>query len=122
VSGYTCDVDIYLGKNRANVTPDMMVTRVTVRHVTRRVDGRGPKLYVDRFLYCLDYQMILQENQLLEDSHVKWGSILSRTRDGLKAIIWRDELDLHIATDMHTAPADGHFCEESGCAVKPAIM
>jgi hypothetical protein len=40
----------------------------------------------------------------------------------LKDIIWRDVLVLKIPTNMYTAPADGHFSEECGCTIKPAIM
>jgi hypothetical protein len=58
MSGYTYDMDMYLGKNRTCSTADMTATHATVRHLTRKVEGHGHKLYMDKFFHRLNYSTI----------------------------------------------------------------
>jgi hypothetical protein len=37
MTGYTCDMEIYLGKDRKCVTTDMTTTHTTVKQLTRIV-------------------------------------------------------------------------------------
>ena len=40
---------VYLGKDSQSATDDMTATHATVRHLTRRVEGLGHKLFMDNF-------------------------------------------------------------------------
>jgi len=53
--GYTHDMRIYLGKDRQNVMQAMTATDVTVRSLTRTVEGVGNKLYMDNFFPLQTY-------------------------------------------------------------------
>jgi hypothetical protein len=137
MSGYTYDMDVYLGKNRTCSTADMTVTNMTVRHLTRKVEGHGHKLYMDNFFSSLDLFNYLTKrkinccgtvrpnrkgmpwNLLPWNNRLKRGNILSRTRDDLTAMVWRGKRDVHILTNMHHPPANGNFCDEHGNATKP---
>jgi hypothetical protein len=37
----------------------------------------------------------------------------------LTAVVWRDETDVYILTDMYNPPTNGTFCDEHGNATKP---
>jgi hypothetical protein len=58
MSRYTYDMDVYSGKNRTRSTADMSATHATVRHLTRKVEGRGHKLYMHNFFHRLTYSTI----------------------------------------------------------------
>jgi hypothetical protein len=62
-------------------------------------------------------QDLLPWNNLL-----KQGDILSRTRDNLTAMVWRDKTDVHILTKMHHPPTNDNFCEKHENALKPQII
>jgi hypothetical protein len=55
MSGYMCDMDVYLRKNRTCATTDIMSTHATDRHLTRKGEGRGHKQYKDNFFHCPTY-------------------------------------------------------------------
>ena len=38
------------------------------------------------------------------------------------AILWRDKRDVCMLTNIHSAPAEGNFCNEGGKAIKPQIV
>jgi len=38
------------------------------------------------------------------------------------AILWRDKRDVCMLTNIHSAPAEGDFCNEAGKAIKPQIV
>jgi len=40
----------------------------------------------------------------------------------LTAILWRDKRDVCMLTNIHNAPAEGNFCNETGKAIKPQIV
>jgi hypothetical protein len=48
-TGYTYNMKVYLEKDRQRVTLDVTATHVSVKDLTRRVEGRGNKLYMDNF-------------------------------------------------------------------------
>jgi hypothetical protein len=57
------------------------------------------------------------------NKRLKRGDILSRTRDDLTAMVWRDKRDVCVLTNMHNPPAiEGNFCDEHGNALKPQII
>jgi hypothetical protein len=140
MSRYTYDMDVYLGENRTHSTADMTVTHVTVRHLTRKVEGHGYKLYVDnlfsspdlfdnlaeRKINCCETVRLnrkrMPHNLLLWSNRLKRGDILSRTRDDLTAMVWRAKCDVHILTNMHHPPTNGNFCDKHGNAIKPEII
>jgi hypothetical protein len=76
---YTYNVRVYSGKARQNAMQMMTATRVTVRSLTRRVEGVGHKLYVDNFFSSPDYFMtctqeasaVVECNQ--NHKHMLWG-------------------------------------------------
>jgi hypothetical protein len=42
----------FIWKRTGSVTLDVTATHVTVKEMTRRVEGRGHKLYIDNFFSC----------------------------------------------------------------------
>jgi hypothetical protein len=133
-------MDMYLGKNRTRSTADMTATRATVRHLTRKVEGHGYKPYMDNFFSSPDLFDDLTKRKisccrtvrpnrkgmprdlLPQNNRLKRGDILSRTRDDLTAMVWRDKKEVHLLTNMHHPPANGNFCDEHGNAIKPEII
>jgi len=53
---------------------------------------------------------------------MKRGEIRVRTRADLTAILWWDNRDVCMLTNIHSAPAEGNFCNEGGIAIKPQIV
>jgi hypothetical protein len=43
---YTCDMNVYLGKDRQTAAKHMTATHATVTNLTRGVEGYGHKLYM----------------------------------------------------------------------------
>jgi hypothetical protein len=68
MSGYTYDMDVYLGKDRKCVTRDMTAACATVKQLTENVEGHGDKLYMDNFSLPNLFDDLTTENQLLWDS------------------------------------------------------
>jgi len=48
-TGYTCDMNVYLGKDRQRTAQHLTATHNTVANLTRGVEGFGHKLYMDNF-------------------------------------------------------------------------
>jgi hypothetical protein len=40
----------------------------------------------------------------------------------MTAVVWKDKRDVHMLTNIHDPPAEGNFWEESGNALRPAIV
>jgi hypothetical protein len=59
---------------------------------------------------------------LPRNNRLTQGDILSRTRDDLTAMVWRDKRDVHLPTNMHHPPANGNLCDQHGNAIKPEII
>jgi len=53
---------------------------------------------------------------------LKRGDIRVRIRADLTAILWRDKRDICMLTNIHSAPAEGNFCNEGGKVIKPQIV
>ena len=61
-SGYTYDMDVYLGKDGQRATQNVTATHATVTNLTRRVEGVGHKLYMDNFFSSPDlYDDLIQK-------------------------------------------------------------
>jgi hypothetical protein len=54
-SAYTYGMRLYLGKDSRSATDDMTAIHATVRHLTRRVEGLGHKLFMDNFFSSRDF-------------------------------------------------------------------
>jgi len=48
-TGYTYDMNVYLGKDRQRAAQHLTATHATVTNLTRDVEGFGHKLYMDNF-------------------------------------------------------------------------
>jgi hypothetical protein len=139
-SGYTYDMDIYLGKGRTCVARHMTATQSTVKQLTKNVEGHGHKLYMDDFFTSPDLfndltkQNInccgtirpnrkgLPQNLLPQNKRLKPGDIHSRTKDDMMAMVRRDKRDVYTLTNMHNPPTNGNFCDKHGNAIKPRII
>ena len=49
-TGYTYDMKVHLGKDRQRKAQHVTATHATVTELTRKIEGRGHKLYMDNFL------------------------------------------------------------------------
>ena len=62
---------VYLGKDSQSATDDMTATHDTVRHLTRRVEGLGYKLFLDNFFSSRRlFDDFDGQNKFLRDSAV----------------------------------------------------
>jgi len=48
-TGYTYDMKVYLGKDRQCTVQHVTATHATETELTRKIEGRGHKLYMDNF-------------------------------------------------------------------------
>jgi hypothetical protein len=139
-TGYTYDMRVYLGKDANTATKEMTATHATVRNLTRRVEGVGPKLFMDNFFSSpapfddLSTRKInccgtVRPNRKdmppdfgRKTLRLKKGDIRVRSRADLTALVWKDKREVYILTNMHQPPTEGNFCDEHGNALKPAIV
>lgn len=139
-NGYTYDMKVYLGKDRQCTAQHLTATQAIVTELTRKVEGRGHKLYVDSSFSSPALFDDLTKKKInccgtvkpnrsgmprdLESKkmELKRGDIKVRTRGDLTAILWRDRKDVHMLTNIHAAPAEGNFCNQGGKAVTPLIV
>jgi len=56
-TGYTYDMKDYLGKDRQCTAQHVTATHATVTELTRKIEGRGHKLYTENFFSSLNYLM-----------------------------------------------------------------
>jgi len=118
----------------------MTATHATVRYLTSRVEGLGHKIFMDNFFSSprlfdhLDRCKInscgtVQPNR--RDMHhdfapkqlkLKMGDVRVRTRRGLTALVWKDRREVYMLTNMDPPPAEGKFCDNSNCPMKPHVM
>jgi hypothetical protein len=107
-SGYTYDMRVYLGKDSRFATDDMTATHATVRHLTRRVEGLGHKLFMDNFFSSrrlfddLERCKINSCGTVWPDKKdvppdfgpkklkLKTGDVMVWTRGNLNALVWKD--------------------------------
>jgi len=50
---------------------------------------------------------------------LKRGDIRVRTRGSLTTLIWMDRQEVYMLANMDPPPAEGNFCDDSNCPVKP---
>ena len=69
-TGYTYDMNVYLGKDRQRAAQHLTASHATVTNLTRGVEGFGHKLYVDNFFSFpeLFEDLAQKKNFLLWDS------------------------------------------------------
>ena len=56
-AGYTCAMRVYLGKDSHSATDNMTATHATVRHLTRRIEVLGHKLFMETSFHHQDFLM-----------------------------------------------------------------
>jgi len=131
---------IYLGKDRQRMAQHVTVTHVTVTELMRKIEGREHKLYRDNFFSSPELFHDLVKKQIYCCGTVRWnrkgmpqdlrpkttklkrGDIRVRTRADLTAILWRGKRDVCMLTNIHSAPAEGNFCNEGGKPIKLQIV
>lgn len=64
MTGYRCNVEMYLGKGRKHTITDVTAHHAAVKQLTRKVNGRGHKLYFDSYFSCSDFTMIGENRKL----------------------------------------------------------
>jgi len=139
-TGYTYDMNVYLGKNRQRAAQHLTATRNTVAHLTRGVEGFGHKLYIDNFFSSPDLYDDLTQKKIFccgtvrlhregmpkdlkpKTLRMKRGDIQVRTRGDLMAVVWKDKRDVCLLTNIHNPPREGNYHDEHGNAIKPAIV
>jgi len=111
-----------------------------VTELTRKIEGRGHKLYMDNFfssselfddfmkkqIYCCGTvrpnRKSMPQDLKPKTTKLKRGDIRVRTRADLTAILWWDKRDVCMLTNIHNTPAEGNFCNERGKAIKAQIV
>jgi hypothetical protein len=53
---------------------------------------------------------------------MKQGDKKTRVKGDLTTIIWKDQLNVNLLTNMHHLPVEANFCDEYGNALKPTIV
>jgi hypothetical protein len=64
-TGYTYDMEVYLGKDRQRTSQHLTATKATVTELTRKVQGHGHKLYMDNLFLPLHYFMTWPRNRYI---------------------------------------------------------
>jgi len=62
MTGYRCNMEMCLGKDRKHAITDVTAQCATVKHLTRKVNGHGHKFYFDSYSSFLDFIMT-EENR-----------------------------------------------------------
>jgi len=138
-SGYTYDMSVYLGQDSRSATDSMTVAHATVRHFTRRVEGLGHKIFMDKFFSSPRLFDDLETHKInscgtvwanrkdlppdfgLKNLKLKRGDVRVRTRGGLTALVWKDRQEVYMLTNMDQPPAEGNLCDRNH-PVKPHIV
>ena len=139
-NGYTYDLKVDFGNGRQSAAQRLTAAHAIVTELTRKVEGRGHKLYVNSFFSSPALFDDLTKKKInccgtvkpnrsgmphdleSEEMRLKRGDVKVRTRGDLTAILWRYRKDVHMLTNIHAAPAEGNFRNEGGKAVTPHIV
>ena len=139
-TGYTYDMNVYLGKDGQRAAQHLTATRNTVANLTRGVEGFGHKLYMNNFFSSPDLYDDLAQKKIFccgtvrlhrkgmpkdlkpKTLRLKRGDIRVRTRGDLTALVWKDKRDMCLLTNIHNPPREGNYCDEHGNAIKPTIV
>jgi len=139
-SRYTYDMRVYLGRDSHSTTDDMTATHSNVRPLTCRVESLGHKIFMDNFFSSprlfddLDRRKInscgtvwpnrkdMPRDLGPKQLKLKRGDVRVRTREGLTTLVWKDRREVYMLTNKDPPPAEGNFCDNSNCPVKPNIV
>ena len=139
-SGYTYDMSVYLGQDSCSTTDDMTSAHATVRHLTRRVEGVGHKIFMDKFFSSPRLFDDLETRKInscgtvrantkdlppdfgSKNLKLKRGDLRVRTRGGLTALVWKDRQEVYMLTNMDQPPAEGNLCDNGNRPVRPDIV
>jgi hypothetical protein len=114
---------VYLGKDRQRATTDMTATYATVKQLTRKIQGCAQKLPMDNYFSSPDLYRDLTKQKIN-----CFGTVRPNRKEmpddfrSKTAKVWKDKRDVYMLTNIHNPPAEGNFCDESGNALKPAIV
>jgi len=64
-TGYMYDMKVYMGKDRQRTAQHVTATHATVTELTRKIEGRGHKLYMDNFFSSSELSDDLVRRHLL---------------------------------------------------------
>ena len=139
-TGYTYDMTVYLGRDRQRTAQHLTATHATVSELTKKVQGRGHKLYMYNYFSSPDLFDDLATKQIYccgtvrpnrkgmpqdlgpKRMRLRRGDLHVRTRDDLTAILWRDKRDVRVLTNIHGPQEECNFCDNNGKAIKPQIV
>jgi len=139
-TGYTYDMNVYLGNDRQRVAQHLTATHATVTNLTRGVEGFGHKLYMDNFFSSPDLFDDLAQKKISccgtvrlhrkgmpkdlkpKTLWLKRGDIRVRTRGDLIAVVWRDKRDMCLLTNIHDPPTEGNYRDEHGNVIKLTVV
>jgi len=139
-TGYMYDMTVYLGRDRQRTAQHLTETHTTVSELTKKIQRRGHKLYMDNYFSSPDFFDNLATKQIYccgtvrpsrkgmpQDLNpkriiLKRGDLQVRTRGDLTTMLWRDKRDVRILTNIHDAQAGGNFCDNNGKTKTPQIV
>ena len=131
-TGYTYDMTVYLARDRQRTAQHLTATHARVSEVTKKIQGRGHKLYMDNYFSSPDLFVDFATKHICCCGTVRpnrkgtpqdlgpkrmilqWGDLQVRTSGDLTAILWRDRRDVRILTNTHDAPEEGNSCDNNG--------
>ena len=130
---------VYLGKDSHSATDDMTATQTTVTFDLQSWRLRTQNIY-RQFLFIpktfwwlvQTYNKFMQDCTTQQKRHAPWlwtknlklkrGDTSVKTRGDLIALAWKDRWEVYMPTNMGPPKAEGSFCDDSNCPVKPHIM
>jgi hypothetical protein len=131
-------MDVYFGKNKTCATADVTSTHATDmwQERWRDVDINctwtiflSPDLFENLTKMKINccrtvrpYRKGMPQDLLPWNIRLKRGGILSRNRDDLTSMVWRDKTNVHILINMHCPATNDNFCDEHGNAVKSQVI
>jgi len=139
-TGYTYDMNVYLGKDGQRAAQHLTATHNSVANLTRGVEGFRHKLYMDNFFSSPDLYDNLAQKKIFccgtvrlhrkgmpkdlkpKTLRLKRGDIQVRTRSDLTAVVWKDKRDVCLLINIHVPPREGNYRDERGNAIKPATV
>ena len=130
-SGYTYNMNVYLGKERQRAAQHLTVTYATVTNLTmgnRRIWPQTAHGQL-RFLPWPVWWLGKKKNPVVgqwgyieracprtsNPRHWEWNRVTT-------AVVWRDKTDVCLLTSTHDPPREGNYRVEHGNAIKPAIV
>jgi len=139
-SGYTYDMSMYVGQDSCSATDNMTAAHATIRHLTRRVEGLGHKIFMDKFFSSPTLFDDLETRKINscgtvrantkdlppdfgpKNLKLKRGDIRVRTRGSLTALVWKDRQEVYMLSNMDQPPAEGNLCDNRNHPVTPRIV